>query len=265
MHAAEHTCRSPDGTGIVCYTHGASGPPVVFVHGSSLDHASWDPVLPFLTPHIRVVAIERRGRGGSGDASRYGLECEFADVAAVADQFKRPIDVVAHSFGALCTLGAALESDCIRRLVLYEPLLPGTANYWPVELSDQMLPLLRAGQDEAALLVFLQARFKLPQADIDAARALPSWPSRVRLAHTIAREMRALDEYRFEIERLSGVRSSVTFLEGEVSPPLRNQVHGTLMAALPSARLIRLPGQGHLAVRTAPELFARAVMVGLHG
>ena len=66
---------SRDGTQIVWWTSG-TGPPLVLVHGTPADHTRWRPLLPYLEPHVTVHAMDRRGRGGSGDAPAYDLARE---------------------------------------------------------------------------------------------------------------------------------------------------------------------------------------------
>ena len=61
------------------------GPPLVLVHGTAADHSRWRPVLPALEERFTVYAIDRRGRGGSGDSDDYAVEREFEDVAAMVD------------------------------------------------------------------------------------------------------------------------------------------------------------------------------------
>ncbi|MBD0328620.1 MAG: alpha/beta fold hydrolase [Thermoleophilia bacterium] len=121
------TVVSRDGTEIAYWTSG-HGPPLVLVHGAPADHTRWRPLLPYVEPHAMVHAIDRRGRGASGDCPEYALVREFEDVAAVvdavADAAGRPADVYGHSFGGLCAFGAAALTSSIRRLVLYEG--------WPV-------------------------------------------------------------------------------------------------------------------------------------
>jgi pimeloyl-ACP methyl ester carboxylesterase len=78
------TVRSADGTAIAVSRSG-HGPPLVLVHGTAADHTRWAPVLPAFEEHFTVFAMDRRGRGGSGDADGYELGREFADAAAVID------------------------------------------------------------------------------------------------------------------------------------------------------------------------------------
>ena len=61
------------------------GPPLLLVHGGLGDHTRWGPLLPYLDPHFTVHAMDRRGRGVSGDGPDYSPLREFEDVAAVID------------------------------------------------------------------------------------------------------------------------------------------------------------------------------------
>src|SRR5688500_12526490 len=63
---------SGDGTDIAIWTSG-HGKPLILVHGAPADHTRWRPLLPHLEPHVTVHAIDRRGRGGSGDGPAYTL------------------------------------------------------------------------------------------------------------------------------------------------------------------------------------------------
>jgi pimeloyl-ACP methyl ester carboxylesterase len=93
---------SRDGTEIAYWTSG-DGPPLVLVHGAPADHTRWRPLLPYLESHATVHAMDRRGRGASGDAPDYHLAREFEDVAAVVDAVaeasRSAVDVYGHSFG----------------------------------------------------------------------------------------------------------------------------------------------------------------------
>ena len=60
---------SRDGTRIAVFVSG-EGRPLVLVPGTTSDHTTWRLVLPHLEPHVCVHAVDRRGRGSSGDARR---------------------------------------------------------------------------------------------------------------------------------------------------------------------------------------------------
>src|SRR4051794_19341835 len=97
------------------------GSPLVLVHGTGADHTRWSAVLPRLSQHFTVFSLDRRGHGASGDAEDYTIQREYEDIAALAKAIGGPVDVLGHSFGAACVLGAAPSIPNLRRLILYEP------------------------------------------------------------------------------------------------------------------------------------------------
>jgi pimeloyl-ACP methyl ester carboxylesterase len=79
----------------------------LLVHGGMGQIESWQSLWGTLAGQWRVTAMDRRGRGTSGDIEPYDISREFQDVAAVAASLGGPVDVFGHSFGATCALGAA--------------------------------------------------------------------------------------------------------------------------------------------------------------
>jgi pimeloyl-ACP methyl ester carboxylesterase len=133
----------------------------VLVHGAPADHTRWRPLLPYLESHATVHAMDRRGRGASGDAPDYHLAREFEDVAAVVDAVAEAsgsaVDVYGHSFGGLCAFGGATLNSSIRRLVLYEGWPPVNPDAWalPPGIGPRVDALLADGDGEAvAEMVF---------------------------------------------------------------------------------------------------------------
>src|SRR5271155_4043073 len=113
------TVVSPDGTTIGCFQRGL-GPALVLLHGTGADASRWARALPPMEKHFTVYAVERRGRGASGDAGAYALEREVEDVLAVLENIDSAATLLSHSFGGLCALEAATRSPHLTRLVLYE-------------------------------------------------------------------------------------------------------------------------------------------------
>ena len=111
---------SPDGTRIAVFSRG-KGAALILVHGASADHTTFRVVGPLLARDFTVHAIDRRGRGASGDGPTYAIEREFEDVAAVADALAAGSDggivVFSHSYGGRCALGAALLTGTIRHVI----------------------------------------------------------------------------------------------------------------------------------------------------
>ena len=110
MDGRRHSVTAPDGVSIGLLTAG-TGPALLLVHGGMGRIERWAPMWEPLTERWRVTAMDRRGRGSTGDAEPYAISKEYDDIAAVAASLAAeeggPVDVFAHSYGATCTLGAA--------------------------------------------------------------------------------------------------------------------------------------------------------------
>jgi pimeloyl-ACP methyl ester carboxylesterase len=112
----------------------------LLVHGTTDDADMWEPVLPAFELHRTVNAMDRRGRGGSGDREPYALEREWEDIAAAVDSIGTSVDAVAHSLGATCALEAARLTQHVRRLVLYEPPMPFGRHFWSLISAGKRRP-----------------------------------------------------------------------------------------------------------------------------
>jgi pimeloyl-ACP methyl ester carboxylesterase len=91
-------------------------------------------------------------------------------------------------------------------------------------------------------------------------RTQPAWQARVAAAHTIPRELHAVRTYRFDPERFRGLTVPTLLLFGSESPPAFREVGEALDAALPNARSVVMPGQGHVAMDTGTDLFTAEVL-----
>jgi pimeloyl-ACP methyl ester carboxylesterase len=253
------TITSNDGTRIA-YWRGGSGPPMVLVHGTTADHTRWARVLPDLERHYTVYAVDRRGRGGSGDAAAYSLEREFEDVAAVVNSIREPVVLLGHSYGAICSLEAARLTRNVRALILYEPPLPLGGPVYPRGVAERVRALVDRGELEAALETFFKEVVRMPDHELARFRALPVWSVRVKLAPTIPRELELDRGYRFQPDRFAALRIPTLLLLGGDSPPLFREAVAAVQAAVPGSRIVILQGQQHAAMDMAPQLFVDEVL-----
>jgi pimeloyl-ACP methyl ester carboxylesterase len=249
---------STDGTAIACW-YGGVGPPLLLVHGAMSDHQRWR-ITPLLQPYRTVYVMDRRGRGGSGDAVEWSLDREVDDVVAVIDaaasREDSTVDVLGHSLGGLLALWAAADSPHVRRLVLYEPAINEAAQ--PDDVLDRMRRALDEGRPEDVVRIMMRDVVRMPAHEIAALEALPSWPSRVATAHTLPREMsQALS---WDPEQGRRVSVPTLLILGADSPGFVHDAVGLVDAALPDSRVVVLEGQQHVADQLVPEEFARIVL-----
>jgi pimeloyl-ACP methyl ester carboxylesterase len=246
--------ESADGTTLACHVAG-DGAPLVLVHGTSADHTRWAPVITALSADFTTYAMDRRGRGASADAEDYSIELEFDDVAAVIDAIGGDVDVLGHSYGAACSLEATLRTPRVRRLVLYEPPLPVGIEIYPPGLIERLDQLLAAGDRDGVVATFFREVVRMPEAELDIVRADPSWEARVAAAHTIPRELRIADAYDPDFERFATVRVPTLLLLGGDSPSFLVDPTRRLHESISESKLTVMPGQQHVAMTTAPDLF----------
>lgn len=258
-----HKVQSADGTPIA-YEMRGHGPPLVMVHGSSLDHTRWGPSITRLAEHFTLVLMDRRGRGSSGDGPAYAIEREFEDVAAVVDSVGRPVFLLGHSFGAVCSLEASRLTEAIDKLVLYEPPLP-MGGKGPVFgcTPESLEELLKKGDRDTLVDIFLREVVGCTEPEMQSLRKSSSWKVRLDAAHTLPRELRMAESYRFEAASFSKVRVPTMLLLGSLSPDYMRESTMAAAAALQFGRVEMLPGQGHAAMTTAPDMFLRKVVMFL--
>jgi pimeloyl-ACP methyl ester carboxylesterase len=250
---------SKDGTPISFWRSG-QGPPLVLVHGTAADHTRWKPVLPTLEEHFTVYAIDRRGRGGSGDSREYVIEREFEDVASVVDSIREPVDLLGHSYGALCSLEAALLTSNVKTLVLYEPPIHAGVDFYSSGTINKLKAMLDAGDRGAVVTTFMSEIAKMRPADLRLLQSNAAWEARVAAAHTIPRELRADEDYFFDPQRFKNLTTPTLLLVGGDSPRFLKVASAAVYAALPTAKIAAMPGQQHAAMDTGTELFTTEVL-----
>lgn len=245
-----------DGTPIACETSGGRDP-LVLVHSAASDARQWDRVTPLLASSFSVVTMDRRGRRQSGPLRPdHSLQVEYADIASVVTSFAGPVHLLGHSSGARFALHAALSAPNLASLILYEPPAPETFSDTALEALDQ---LEEAGDRLGILRLFLVEMVGNSEDAFAFIQQRPIWPIMLDNALTLPSELRAASHYRFDAFDFAALAVPTLVLVGELSGPEVVGAALQLTEALPDAKGITLPGQGHGAMFTAPHLFASEV------
>lgn len=253
-----HRVTAADGTPIA-YVGIGDGPPLVLVHGAMSDSTRWR-ITPYLARFRTVYAMDRRGRGDSGDAPDWSLDLEVDDVVAVVEAVATeagvPADLLGHSLGGLLALRAAARTPHVGRLVVYEPAVAEDAQPEPVITGLQAL--LDAGRPDDALTAVMREVVRMTEEEIRMVRAQPTWPARVATAHTLPRELGV--PLRLPADEAAAVRVPTLVIGGEDSPDDMRASVEAIGAAVPDARVVLIPGQQHVADQVIPEEFAELVL-----
>jgi pimeloyl-ACP methyl ester carboxylesterase len=255
------TIASRDGTPIA-YWRSGDGPALLLVHGATADHSTtWRLVREDLEKRFTVYAMDRRGRGDSGDGPAYELQREAEDVAAVVDAIGEPVHVLGHSYGALAAIEAARLTPNIHRLILYEGVPLRGAELYPPGPQQRFEALLEAGDHEELLVAMYRDLVGMPPEEIELIRSQrDAWARRVANVPTMPRELAEEQAYVFEPGRFAHVRAPTLLLVGGDSPPREMENARGVAAALADARVVVLPGQQHAAMYTAPTEFVGEVV-----
>ena len=250
---------APDGTRSRVFTSG-TGPPLVLVHGTAGDHTTFRVVGPMLATRRTVHAIDRRGRGASGDAAAYAIEREYDDLAAVAQAIAAEtgggVEVVGHSYGGRCALGAALRTDAIARVVCYEGAPPPAGvSYQPAGLEAELRGLLDAGETDELYATFLTRVVGMPPAELAAYRDDPSGRSGRRRPRRSSASSRRSGPRRRVSTRSGAVRQPVLQILGGESLPVFARATAALDDRLADGRVAVIAGARHAAHHTHPAAF----------
>lgn len=254
--------QSSDGTSIAVWV-GGDGPPLVLVHGGLNDHTTDRPFIAELRGNVTTFAMDRRGRGASGDGPDYAIEREFEDVAAVVDEVAartgQGVSVWGHSYGADCAMGAAALTDNLARLVLYEPGL-GYAGSDAVTAALAEVDTAIAAEDlEGALYAAMRGIVGLTEDEIAVVRATPGWPARLAAVPRLPREVRAEIEWSYQPGQFDAVEAPTLLLAGSESIPAQQQATQRAAAAIPDSRIRTLDGHRHIAHRVDPAMVAAII------
>jgi len=253
---AMQTITSTDGAPIA-YWRSGSGPPLVLVHGSISDRTAWALVQPALEQRFTVYAMHRRGREGSA-AGPHTMQQEFEDVASAVDAVGEPVHLAGHSFGAVCSVEATRLTSNVRSLTLYEPPSLGGAGAGLV--ANAAREFVRQGRGEDVISTFLTQAIQLTDEQVGLIRASPVWPHMVGLAGSLAEELAASEDYRFDASRFAGLAIPVLLLAGADSPQRACEVIDALAKVLPNTERRDLAGERHMAMLSSPDLFVSEVV-----
>ena len=248
--------RSADGTRI-SFRRLGTGPALVLVHGSVSTHTDWMRVAKLLAARFTCFVMDRRSHAHSGSGnSEYSIEREYEDIRAVLAAAGPDAILAGHSFGAICAMGAALLQP-VSKLVLYEPPLPVGG---PIA-GEYLAPYIRAlaeGDVDTALAIGLSKFTRLDDAAILAMSESRAWPRLRLLASSWPNELKAMDSRPASVEHYRALACPTLLLTGNISPehPMQNASRA-LARTLPDVRVETLMGQGHMALRDAPQMVAR--------
>ncbi|MGW8063033.1 alpha/beta fold hydrolase [Streptomyces ziwulingensis] len=253
------------------YTRAGAGEPLLLLHGVGHHRQAWDPVVDILATERDVIAVDLPGFGRSSALPR-GLPHDLPTTAAVLGAFctelglDRP-HVAGNSLGGLLALELGRE-NLVRSVTALSPagfwtqterryafgLLTGmrrTARSLPLPLVER-LSRTAAGRTALTSTIYARPGRRAPEAVVAETLALAH-------AEGFAETLRAGRTVLFA-DDLPGV--PVTVAWGTRDRVLLPRQGVRAKRIIPRARLVRLPGCGHVPMNDDPALVARVLLDG---
>ena len=258
-----------DGVRVFARVREGDGVPTVFVHGHPTHSGDWLPFMeriegPFLAPDLPGWGRSEAPPRDRLDTSMDGLGRFFPrilDAAGVGDY-----KLVVHDWGVVGLIGAQLEPDRVKRLVVMNvvPLVPGyrwhwVARYfWRRRVLGELINL--TGTKAALRIVSREASATpgpLPDEFIDSTWELTphgTWPHSLRLYRSAPSEALAAAG-----ARLGEITCPALVLWGAGDPYLPVEFGRAMAERLPGAQLREADGAGHWPWIDRPELVGEVV------
>ena len=233
----------PDGASLAVFGYGdPAGTPVLLAHGNGEEHGIFGPTIDELVGRgFWVVALDSRGQGKSTlGGSRLTYELLAEDAIAALDAFGvRAAHVLGFSDGGIEAL--LLARDHAERVLSVTAL---GANLTPEGVIDD-------GWDLEGTVAQLRAWAGHDWDEgVDTSLLTPT-PQEAAATADLLQLM--LDEPHIDAASLGSLRCPVTVVAGEFDV-IRDDETVAIARAIPDARLVIVPGQGHSLPKHVPDL-----------
>jgi 3-oxoadipate enol-lactonase len=240
-----------------------SGPAVVFGHSFLCSGEMWAPQVSSLAKRYRVINIDQRGHGQSGNLSHpFDLYDMVGDVVAVLDHAGIETAVWAGlSIGGMVAMRAALTvPDRVRALVLADTHAGREKAYKTFKYRAMILGTKAVGigpflPTVSSLMFGSSTRQSQPD-------LVAEWNERFAAVHmpSIGMVLEALVRRDSVLDRLRHIEVPTLVIVGAEDASLPVTCSQEIAAAIPNSCLVVIPGAGHLSCLENPEAVSEALI-----
>lgn len=238
---------SADGTPLA-YDLEGEGPAVVLVAGA-FQFRGFDPETRELARLLAargftVLNYDRRGRGESGGDAPITLADTIADLGALLEVAGGSAALFGSSSGGAIALAAAASGLPVDALALWEVPLGDAGERDAGEFLAGLRERIRVGAGDAIVEYFMK---DMPPEWLSGAKAGPGWPTMVAMGPSLEpdAESLALAQSAPHAELWGGIEAPVATLVGADTLELFSPAADSIVAAVPGARRITVPGADH--------------------
>lgn len=244
------------------YEEAGSGSPIVLVHGFGSDCRVWDGQVEVFSSRYRVIRYDIRGHGKS-TLPQNAPYSHADDLKALLDHLgvSRPA-IVGQSMGGGISIDLALSHPEVpRALVLVDSTVAGYA--WSAEWNESWAPVYgdaaSNGMEHALPLLLDHPLFAGARQQPDVKARLADIFSGYSGWH-IVNDDPLVESDPPAIGRLGELHVPTMVMLGAGDLPDFHNIAGVLQKGIRGARLLELPGVGHVVPMEAPEKFNQTVL-----
>jgi pimeloyl-ACP methyl ester carboxylesterase len=235
------------------------GPAVILVHGYPLDGAMWSGVARALSSQFRVLKPDLPGRGNTEADAPVGIDGYADFVGAIVDALDGPVGIAGFSFGGYISLALLKRKpERLRALALVDSRATADDDAGRTKRDETIAAVRTSGV--APVLEAMPAKLLSPEgfARADLLERVQRIISRQK-PETVEADLAAMRDRPDSTGSLSQISIPTLIVVGErdvLTPPADSEA---MAAAIPGARLVTVPGAGHLAPMERPKAVAGAL------
>lgn len=237
--------------------NGGDRPPIIFLHGFTLDHRMWGAEALSFKKKYRLILPDARGHGQSDiPKTNYSRDHRVQDLAALIDGLKlERVHLVGLSMGGSTAIGYALKRQ--DRLASLTLVSSGAAGYGAGKKLDRLDRMAREASVDEAKETWME--WSLAWYNTPARAPIAEKMRRMMEEHTgavWADHMRGKYPRTYDLDHVHTIETPTLIIAGSLDRifvPLAQK----LAEKMPNAKLVQFENVGHMVNMEAPERFTR--------
>ncbi len=235
------------------------GPAVILLHGYPLDGAMWSGVARALSTQFRVLKPDLPGRGNTEAPAPGSIEGYADFLETIVESLEGPVGLAGFSFGGYISLAfLKRRPERVRALALVDTRASADDDAGRTKRDETIAAVREKGV--APLLEAMPGKLLSPEslARKDLVERVERIISR-QTAETVQADLAAMRDRPDSTGLLPGISIPTLVVVGErdvLTPPADSEA---MAAAIPGARLVTIPGAGHLTPMERPKAVSQAL------
>lgn len=242
------------------YIESGSGPEtIVFSHGLLMDHSMFEAQRTAFEGSYRVIAYDHRGQANSSKQGAVDMDTLTEDASALIEALNAaPCHFAGLSMGGFVGMRlTARRPELVRTLTLMNTgaQKEAFASRLRYGFLAQLVKIVGTAPFTGIAVQELFGKTTRNSTDPAKRQMLAEWTARLRSRskYTARALMRVMNRNEVSTDELAAIRCPTLIITGEDDTPQPVGNSEKLAAAIPNAKLVRIPGCGHSSSLEAPQ------------